>query len=46
MALNTKWKDLGQFRSIGVIVNFWERVEVGKNGVFDKNSIMFAGTIC
>jgi hypothetical protein len=34
-----------RFRSIKVIVNFRELLEVGKIGVFDKNSyyIMFVG---
>jgi hypothetical protein len=36
-----------RFRSIEVIVDFWELVEVGKILVFfDKNSIMFVGTFC
>jgi hypothetical protein len=34
-----------RFRSIEVIVNFWEPVEVDKNGVFDKNSNMFVDTV-
>jgi hypothetical protein len=35
-----------RFRVIEVIVNFWEPVEVGQNGVFfDKNSIIFVDTV-
>jgi hypothetical protein len=37
-----------RFRSIEVIVNFWELVELklAKLVFFDKKSIMFVGTFC
>jgi hypothetical protein len=34
-----------RFRSIEVIVNFWEVVEVGKNVVFDKNTYVLSGKL-
>jgi hypothetical protein len=43
MALNTKRKDLGRSKLSSI---FGSRLKLSKMVFFDKNSIMFAGTIC